>query len=93
MHKKRRICHAQIVVENAYGRLKGRWRRLMKRNDMCIENILQLHVSYIMFVKYMVKHSMSHGCEKLKQVMFIHNQKPALPGTGEVIDQNKSEML
>ena len=34
-----RICHARIVVENAYGRLKGRWRRLMKRNDMCIENI------------------------------------------------------
>ena len=82
------------MVENAYGRLKGRWRRLMKRNDMCIENIPnQLHVSYIMFVKYMVKHSVSRGYEKLKQVMFIHSQKPALPGMGEVIDQNKSEML
>ena len=27
------------MVENAYGRLKARWRRLMKRNDMCIDNI------------------------------------------------------
>ena len=31
-----RLCS---VVENAYGRLKARWRRLMRRNDMCIDNI------------------------------------------------------
>ena len=34
-----RLCQACIVVENAYGRLKSRWQRLMKRNDMSIENI------------------------------------------------------
>ena len=33
------ISSARIVVENSYGRLKGRWRRLMKRNDMHIDNI------------------------------------------------------
>lgn len=33
------ICRARIVAENAYGRLKARWRRLMKRNDICIDNI------------------------------------------------------
>ena len=35
-----RISKARIVVENAYERLKGRWHRLMKKNDMSIENIL-----------------------------------------------------
>ena len=34
-----RICRARIVVENSYGRLKARWRRLVKRNDMNIDNI------------------------------------------------------
>ena len=34
-----RLCRARIVVENAYGCLKARWRRLMKRNDMHVRNI------------------------------------------------------
>ena len=36
---KYRICKARIVVENAFGRMKARWRRLLKKNDMYISNI------------------------------------------------------
>lgn len=40
-----RISRARIVVECAFGRLKGRWRRLMKKNDMDINNVPQVIVA------------------------------------------------
>ena len=34
-----RVCRARIVTEIAFGRLKARWRRLLKRNEMHVENL------------------------------------------------------
>lgn len=37
-----KISRACIVMENAFGHLKGRWRRLAKQDDMYIENVPQV---------------------------------------------------
>ena len=62
------LCRVHIVVENAYGRLKARWHKLTKRNDMCIDNIPTLVTCACILhnVCEIQSHLMMHGFEKSK---------------------------
>ena len=37
-----RLSQAQVVVEHSYGRLKGRWRCLLKRLDINVSDMPKL---------------------------------------------------
>ena len=34
-----RLCGGRVVVEIAFGHLKARWRRLLKQNEMHVDNV------------------------------------------------------
>ena len=48
-----RISRARIVAENAFGRPKACWRRLMKRNDMYIHNVPVVAAAVCVLHKHM----------------------------------------
>ena len=61
-----KLSRARIAVENAFGRLKARWRRLLKHNDMNLSNIPTVVAACcilhnVMYVKFTVNGLITSG--------------------------------
>ena len=55
-HFNYRLSRARVVVEHSYGRLKGRWRYLLRRLDVATSDVPKLVAAVVfctMYVKYM----------------------------------------
>ena len=88
MYYNYRIFRARIV-ENAFGRLKERWRRVLKRNDMHTDNIPHVIaatcVCSTIYVKFTTSTSMMHGFTTVKVSMI--GTSLSEPHTCEVVGE------
>ncbi len=74
-----RLSHARIVVENAFGRLKARWRRLLKKNDMSIQHIPTIICACCILHNVCEIHGDSFNEEWLQQLItmnYLHYNYP-----------------
>ena len=74
-----RMSRARIVVENAYGRLKARWRRLMKRNDMHVCHIPNVIAAACILHNMCEIHGEAFNDAWLQDVMRNGDNFPQLP--------------
>lgn len=66
-----RLSKARVVVEHAYGRLKGRWRCLLKWNDILIRDLPKLVAACCVLYNLCEIHGESFDEEWMRAVRMI----------------------
>lgn len=82
------ISCARIVSENAFGRLKARWRRLMKQNDMFIERVLTIITACCILHNICEIHGDSFNADWLDD---INNSTHSVEPTAPLSTDNETE--
>ena len=71
-----RVSRARIVTENAFGRLKARWRRFSKQNDMSVERVHTIVTTCCILHNMCEVHSDSFNNDWLAELSSF-NEEPA----------------
>ena len=71
-----RLSRARTVVENAFGCLKARWRRLLKPNDMLIENVPNLVAACCVLHNIYEIHGELFDDNWLEEALAVQQQQP-----------------
>ena len=80
-----RISRARIVAKNAFGQLKARWRRLMKRNDMYVHNVPVVVAAAAAACVLLNICKIHH--DQFNDLVILHNQQPL--SVLLIVDRNK----
>ena len=81
-----RLSRARIVVENAFGRLKGRWRCLLKRNDAQLQHIPHVIAACVTLHNICEIHK-----EHFHDEWLTSNHNDTLPATEQHITVHRSD--
>ena len=76
LHFNYRLSHARIVVEDACGQRKGKWRRLLKRNDSSLGNVCTQIVTFYVLHNTCIYETI---VEQFQKEWLRHVQGCALP--------------
>ena len=76
-----RLSHTRVVVEHTYGRLKGRWRCLLKRLDVDINRVPELVASCFVLHNICEVHGDSFNNDWLEGVEMNNNNSTAYTHT------------
>uniref|UniRef100_A0A3Q3BA40 Uncharacterized protein n=1 Tax=Kryptolebias marmoratus TaxID=37003 RepID=A0A3Q3BA40_KRYMA len=81
-----KLSRAHVVVENAFGRLKGRWRCLLKRND-CDVNLVKL-----MVLTCCALHNLCEGHGETYETTWNADTVATAAPQPELVQQSKQEL-
>jgi hypothetical protein len=72
----KRLSRARMTIENSFGRLKGRWRCLLKKNNFLFENVNHIVVACCILHSICEYHKEPYNRHWDNQVREIEDEEP-----------------
>jgi hypothetical protein len=87
-----RLSRARMTIENTFGRLKGRWRCLLKKNEFTLDKIHTVVLACCILHNVCEIHKEPFHNRWLEAVRLIEGERP-LRIANQIIPQNRQEIV